>query len=275
MKLFFNLGLSLAFILTQSYAQYTYADQSMNALKFQTALAAEIFNHSKDVGELLKNLQPYLTKEESEGVEKYFIKKNLSLNTPLASAKSISNKIVLSTGEEFKIIEGGRVSYQGKQFKKTKAMDLMLEEIEQRINAKQSLFNVLIPEANAIVPAILVVVALCFLVSILAGAVWKLLYSEASQIEKIMEHLKINSCEKMDPATEDKITFVIGRDETVVTAAEAEAKGFPPNVFQKLFDACKAQGNRLSRGQIVTILQGNNPKDVKTDAKTLRKGLSY
>ena len=68
---------------------------------------------------------------------------------------------------------------------------------------------------------------------------------------------------------------MIGRDEAVVTAAESEANGFPPNVFQKLFDACKAQGNRLSRGQIVTILQGNNSKDAKADAKALRKGLSY
>ena len=153
-------------------------------------------------------------------------------------------------------------------------MDLMLEEIEQRINAKHSLFNVLIPEANAN-PALLVILFLCFLVSILGGAVWKFLYSEASQIEKIIEQLKISACEKMDPATENKITFLIGRDEAVVTAAESEANGFPPNVFQKLFDACKAQGNRLSRGQIVTILQGNNSKDAKADAKALRKGLSY
>ncbi len=273
MKLFANSILSFIFIFTQVYAKNAFADSALNEARFQAAIASEILNHSKNIGELLKNIRPFLTKEESTGIAEYLAKKNVGLDTPLSSFKQITNKLISSNGEEFKILDGGRVSYKGKQFKKTKALDLMLDEIEARLNSSQSLQNIFFQEAQAFDPVSLVIVALAFLVCILGVSIYNFLYSEDANQDKILGNVRASKCEKNEDAGNNKITFIAQRQEVDITANEAAAKGMPPGIFEKLFKKCLAQKSpSLTQTQIREVIKSLPSSERASATNAIRKG---
>ncbi len=271
MKLLLNLSLSFVFIFTQIYAGNAFADPVASDLRFRAALATDMINQSKTLGQLLTNVSVFMTKEESRGIISYLNKNHVNLETKLPVAKQLGNKIILEGGDELKLLPEARVSYRGKQFKKDKAYDLFIEDIHHRLNESHSLFNFVIPNAEA--GLIDWAVAGCIIVALIfVGRNYMAGLSKAKDVANALpQNLRITACEKNDGPSQNKVTFTMGisEDSKDVTKEDAIAAGIPADLFNAFFTACIKEKS-VANAKLVKIILDNSKDPVGT-AKTVEK----
>ncbi len=272
MKTLFNLSLSLVFLFTQIYSRSAFANQELAEARFQAAFSTEVLNSAKNIGGLLELLGAVATKEETTGIKNYLVRKNIGLDTLIPTAKHSSNKIVFSNGEEFKILGGGRISYKGKQFKKSKALDLMLEEIDQRLSASHSLFNFIIPEAQAswVIVGILAVLLLGFSAYTFMGM------KAEKKLEAALGSLTIKCESDIDPKLKP-LTFLVNAEEVSYTLEQAHEKGFPPGVYERLYAECLEHKvtKTLSSADVLKIIKANYSESSEKTAKGVHDAVSH